>query len=131
MLRKNATNGINNEAPLTYKEALEVAKLTVQGRNVDDSLLFTENASNRNNKGGNNGYPNQGNSGGGYSASEGGGNSTGRGANLNSNRNKGNLNPSGGGAGGNGNLNPGGDRKPSMYDGDNFKSKEARTCKSH
>ena len=30
MLRRNATNGMNGDAPLVYKEALEVAKTTVQ-----------------------------------------------------------------------------------------------------
>ena len=90
MLRKNATQALNEQRPLIYKEALEEARACCQALNCEESLLLTEHLGGRQSgKGGANlnAPVNTGRGGGrgrGSSRSGGsGGQRTGGGANLN------------------------------------------------
>ena len=112
MMTKNATQGVNGEHPLIYKDALTEARSTCQSMSCDDSFILLEHQprggggqGRENNKGGMPGItPIRGNLNGNPSSLGGFGNSSGRGrgrrgggANLNQmEEGAGNLNPNSG-----------------------------------
>ena len=116
MLNKNATQGLNEQRPLIYKEALDEARMTCQRMNCDESLLLVESYSGKQNAKGRGGGANlNGNLNGNQNVGRGGGRGRGRGS-------------GGRGNGGGANLNAASAQSAYGSVEDGFKKRERQTC---
>ena len=120
MLRKNATQALNEQRPLIYKEALDEARMTCQRMNCDESLLLVETyTSKQKGKGGGGGGAN-------LNGPFNGAQNTGKGGNRGRG---GHQRGSGGrGSGGGANLNAAPTQSAYGSVDDQFKQQERQTC---